>query len=197
MQRPADLLTLRPFGGFGVILADPPWSFDNYSALGEAKSAKRHYPCMPTREICAMPVEGLAAADSALLLWAISPMLPAAMEVVQAWGFTYRAFAPWAKQTRAGKSWAFGPGYWWRGAAELLIFATRGAPKRADTRAARSIRNLIVAPLREHSRKPDDAHTTAEAWFPGARKIELFARAQRDGWTSWGNQTAKFAEDRS
>lgn len=192
----ADIVNLRPFGGFGVVLADPPWSFENFSALGEAKSAKRHYPCMPTSEICRMPVASLTGTDAALFLWATFPMLPDAMRVVQAWGFTYRSAAPWAKRSRKGHGWAFGPGYWWRGASELLIFATRGSPRRADSKAARSIRNLIVAPLREHSRKPEDAHTTAEAWFPAARKIELFARAPRDGWTVWGNQTDKFEATR-
>lgn len=194
MNMPFDLIGLRPFGGFGVVLADPPWLFENYSAKGTAKNPNQHYACMPTDEICAMPVEALAATDAALFLWATFPMLPDAMRTVSAWGFTYRSAAPWAKRSPRDTSWAFANGYWWRGAAELLIFATRGSPKRAETKAARSIRNLIIAPLREHSRKPEDAHRTAEVWFPMARKIELFARAPRAGWTVWGNETGKFAE---
>ena len=193
MSLTVQFAQLRPYGGFDVVLADPPWLFQNYSEAGEEKNANQHYPCMPIDEICAMPVEMLAAKDAALFMWATIPMLPEALRCVTAWGFTYKSLCPWVKQSRSGESLAFGPGYWWRAAAELLVFATRGEPSRADTKAARSIRNVIIAPVREHSRKPPDAHITAETWFPEARKIELFAREARKGWIAWGNETSKFS----
>lgn len=192
---PAQLLSIRPAGGFGVILADPPWQFENYSEKGEGKNPNQHYPCSSTDEIAAFPVEALAAADCALFMWAIFPMLPDALRVMERWGFTYKSAAPWAKQSPSGESWAFGPGYWFRGAAEILLFGTRGKPSRADSTEARSIRNLIIAPVREHSRKPDDVHRIAETWFPEARKVELFARQRRLGWAAWGNETGKFTEE--
>ena len=187
-----DLLALRSANGFAAIVADPPWAFANYSAKGEKKNPKRHYACMPTDDIRALPVAALSAKDAGLFLWATMPMLPDAMRVIDAWGFTYRSAAPWAKQSSTGKSWAFGPGYWFRAASEILLFATKGSPPRPKTREARSIRNLIVAPVREHSRKPDFAHRAAETWFGDGPYLELFARQSRPGWTAWGNETNKF-----
>lgn len=177
---------LKPFH-YGVILADPPWLFANRSAKGEGKNPNQHYPCMKTEDIAALPVNHLAAADCALFMWGTSPMLPQQLGVLGAWGFTYKACGAWAKQSSTGKKLAFGGGYILRSAAEFYIVATRGAPKRKS----RSIRNLILAPVREHSRKPDQMHSDIEALYDGPY-VELFARAPRPGWDVWGNQTDKF-----
>jgi N6-adenosine-specific RNA methylase IME4 len=58
---------------------------------------------------------------------------------------------------------------------------------------SRGVRQLIVEPLREHSRKPDRVRADIEAMFDGPY-VELFARSQRPGWDSWGNETQKFEE---
>jgi N6-adenosine-specific RNA methylase IME4 len=60
---------------YGAILADPPWSFKTWSQKGEGKSAQRHYRCMTTAELCALPVGDYAADDCALFLWATWPMI--------------------------------------------------------------------------------------------------------------------------
>jgi N6-adenosine-specific RNA methylase IME4 len=176
-----------PFGElaplrYGVILADPPWAYKLYSAKGEAKSAQAHYPCMGQDELAALPVDKLAAPDCALLMWATAPMIREAIALMTAWGFTYKTMGPWAKQSSTGAAWAFGTGYCFRSAAEFFLLGTLGRPKVRS----RSVRNLIVAPVREHSRKPDQLHAMAEALYAGPY-VELFARERRPGWDVWGN----------
>lgn len=176
-----------PAGKYGTILADPAWLFKNRSAKGEAKNPNQHYDCMTAAEVAAMPVARIAAPDCACLMWCTSPMLDQQMEVLSAWGFTYKGFVPWAKRSRRDRAWAFGTGYGYRGASELLVFGTRGAPKRLSA----SERNLIVAPVREHSRKPDEQYVKAEIW-PGPR-IELFSKTTRPGWDAWGDEAGTWA----
>lgn len=176
-----------PPRSFGAILCDPPWRFSNYSPKGEAKNATNHYDCMSLGEIKALPVSDLAAKDCALIMWATAPMLPQAIETLDAWGFTYKSAGAWAKQSKTGKKWSFGTGYVFRSATEFYIVGTIGKPRVKS----RSIRNLIVAPVREHSRKPDDMHAHVEALFDGPY-LEMFAREARPGWSAWGNETTKF-----
>lgn len=177
---------LKPFH-YSLISCDPPWRFANYSAKGEVKNPLAHYDCMDLASIKALPVNQLAADDCACLMWATAPMLPQAIETLAAWGFAFKSAGAWAKQSSTGNAWAFGTGYCFRSAAEFFILGTRGKPKYLS----RSIRNLIVAPVREHSRKPDEMHRNLEALFEGPR-CELFARERRAGWDVWGNQTEKF-----
>lgn len=184
--------TLWPFGDltplrYRVILADPAWAFALRTPKGEGKSPQAHYRCMPLDDIQALPVSQLAAPDCACIMWATAPMLPQAITTLKAWGFTYKSAGTWAKQSPTGASWAFGTGYIYRTAAEFWLLGTIGRP----AQRSRSIRNLIVAPRREHSRKPDQMHTDIEAMYDGPY-VELFARSQRPGWECWGNETTKF-----
>ena len=177
---------LRPLS-YGVILADPPWRFANWSAAGEAKNPVAHYDCMSLDAIKALPVGHLAAADAALIMWATAPMLPQAIDLLAAWGFAFKSAGAWAKQSRTGAKWAFGTGYVYRSATEFWLLGTIGKP----AYRSRSERNLIVAPVREHSRKPEAMHDQIERLFHGPY-CELFSRQQRPGWDAWGNQTNTF-----
>lgn len=208
-----DFLALRPAGGFDFIMADPPWSFDNFSAKGAAKNAKAHYGCMRTEEIMHLPVEALAARDCVLWMWATHPMLPEALDCLDAWGFEYKSGGAWVKRTVHGKD-AFGTGYIFRSSSEPILIGTRGKPKTArnvrstvasygascgatDLRPGAGWSDTVVtieAPLREHSRKPDAAFAAAEAMMPEARRLEMFSRATRPGWTGWGLEAGKFDE---
>lgn len=183
----SDLLNIRPPGGFGLIMADPPWRMATYSAKGVTKKGARgQYATMTLDEIKAMPVQGLAAPDSLLWLWAINPMLPQAFAVMEAWGFQFKTAGHWAKTTTHGKQ-AFGTGYILRCAGEPFLIGTRGRP-----RCARNVRSVIIAQLREHSRKPDEAFRAAERLRPDVRRLELFSRQARKGWDVWGNQVGHF-----
>jgi N6-adenosine-specific RNA methylase IME4 len=179
---------LRP-GHFRVVLADPPWTFRTYSPRGLGKSPQRHYRCEDLEWIKALPVADLAHPDGcALVLWATAPMLPQAVETLAAWGFAFKSAGSWAKQSRTGAKWHFGTGYTYRSAAEFWLLGTRGRP----VQTSRAVRNLIVAPVREHSRKPDQMHMDLEAMYAGPR-CELFARGPaRPGWELWGDEASRF-----
>lgn len=179
--------TLSP-GHYQMVLADPPWQFETYSEKGEGKSAQAHYEVQHLDWIKSLPVMDLAHLDRCVcVIWATAPMLPQGLETLRAWGFRYKTAGAWAKQSSTGKKLAFGTGYIYRNAAEFFLLGTRGHPKQIS----RSIRNLILAPVREHSRKPDQMHADLEALFQGPR-CELFPRQQRPGWDAWGNQTTRF-----
>lgn len=184
----AEFSDLRPVGGFDLIMADPPWPYEMRSEKGYARSPEAHYDTMPVADIKAMPVESLAAKDCLLWLWALDTQLPQALEVIAAWGFTYKTGGHWAKVGTSGKQ-AFGLGYLLRNAGEPFLIATRGAPK-----VQRCVRSVIIAPSREHSRKPDKAFAEAERLMPDARRLELFSRQSREGWTTWGREQHLFDE---
>ncbi len=177
--------SLRMFG-YDFIMADPPWSFSNWSVAGEEKNAKAQYGCMSLDAIKALPVSQLAAPDCLLWMWATNPMLPQAIETLGAWGFTFKTAGHWAKRTAGGKL-AFGTGYILRCAGEPFLIGAIGKPK-----TARNVRSVIEGHIREHSRKPDEAYREAERLMPDARRVDLFSRQTRPGWTAWGNEVSKF-----
>lgn len=177
---------------YSVIYADPPWEFKVYSGKGKMRSAERHYDTMSLADIAALPVEALAADSCALFMWAVMPELPGALELLKAWGFNFKTVAfTWVKQNRGGEGLFTGMGYWTRANAEICILATRGSPMRL----AMDVHQVIMAPVREHSRKPDETVPRIERLLAGPY-LELFAREQRPGWTTWGNEIerAEFVE---
>jgi N6-adenosine-specific RNA methylase IME4 len=190
LARPRDIVTrdwsrLR-HGRYGVILLDPPWTFRprEWSSAGLAKSPARHYLLMSADGINTIPVGQLAAPDCFLVTWATQAQLHHALAAVKAWGFTFKSAGAWAKESKTGSTWAFGQGFIFRSAAEFFLAATRGSPQSAVA----NVRNLIVAPVREHSRKPDEMHDNLERMFPAALKCELFARRPRPGFDTWGDE---------
>jgi N6-adenosine-specific RNA methylase IME4 len=167
---------------YGAIYADPPWAFASYSHKGKGRSPEAHYDCMGLDAIKAVPVADWAAPDCALFLWATDPSLPQALEVISAWGFVYKTVAfTWVKTTKDGSGFPIGCGYWTRANPETCLLATRGRPQRLS----RSVRQLLFAPRREHSRKPDEGYTCIEALVSGPY-LEMFARSRRQRWESWG-----------
>jgi N6-adenosine-specific RNA methylase IME4 len=127
-----------------------------------------------------------------LFLWATDPSLPQALEVMAAWGFVYKTVAfTWAKTTKDGTGFPIGCGYWTRANPEQCLLATRGRPQRLS----RAVPQLVLAPRREHSRKPDQVYERIEALVPGPY-LELFAREQRPGWDSRGYEVETGAAER-
>ena len=181
---------------YRVILADPPWSFETWLHRGQGRGASQHYQTMATAEIAALPVADLAAGDCVLFLWGVWPLLPDALEVIASWGFTYKTCGfVWVKQTaRAATLWAdldnlfMGLGYGTRGNSELCLRAARGAPKCRT----HDVSQLILAPRRQHSRKPEAQYDRIERLYDGPY-LELFARTKHDGWDGWGDQAGMFA----
>lgn len=181
-----------PRGTFSAIAADPPWSFATWGPKGQGRGAVQHYGVMTLDDIAALPVRDYAADDCVLFLWAINPMLPQALRVMESWGFSYRTKAfEWVKLTpRSGADalrWHMGLGYYTRQNSESCLLGVRGKPKRLN----RDVRQLLVAPRREHSRKPDEFYSRVERLVPGPY-LELFARQSRPGWATWGAEREKF-----
>ena len=124
---------------------------------------------MSIDELCALPVAELAATDCVLFLWATFPQLPEALQLIKAWGFRYKTVAfVWLKRNRKSPSWFYGLGYWTRGNAEICLLATKGKPKRKSA----GVHQFIIAPIEQHSKKPDEA------------------RQKTPGWDVWGNEVA-------
>jgi N6-adenosine-specific RNA methylase IME4 len=164
---------------YGVILADPEWRFEPWSReTGMDRAADNHYPTTETAVIAMRDVVAVAADDCSLFLWATVPMLPQALEVMGAWGFTYKSHFIWAKNR-------IGNGYWNRNKRELLLLGTRGnVPAPAP---GAQFPSLIEAALGPHSVKPEAFYEIIERYFPSLPKI-LNARRTRAGWDAWGNE---------
>ena len=171
---------------FDVILADPPWSFRVWNRdTGSGRSAESHYPTMGIDEICSLPISSIAADNCALFLWAVWPSIFDVQTVIEAWGFEYKTKAwTWVKAKRGGFGFHFGMGYYTRANDEPCLLAVKGNMPVA----VHDIQALIYAPVREHSRKPDDQYRKIEALYPNMRYCELFARRKREGWARWGNE---------
>ena len=169
-------------GGFEVILADPPWS---YQVEGGRGAADKHYGTMGLGELCQLPVEDLAAKNSVLFMWATWPTLPDAFGLMRAWGFQYKTCAfSWHKVNRLSGTSFVGLGHWTRANSEPCLLGIRGRPKRLS----RSVQQVITAPIGEHSAKPDEVRTRILELMGDVPAIELFARAAAPGWESFGNE---------
>lgn len=155
-----------PNGPFRVIVADPPWRYESGGDLP--------YPTMADEEIKALPVSQLAEPDSVLWLWTTNAHLRLAFEVAEAWGFEYKTMLTWVKDR-------MGTGEWLRGQTEHCLLAARGRP--AFRRGGGT--TMLLAPRREHSRKPEEFYRLVEELCPG-EKVELFARKERAGWQGHG-----------
>jgi len=176
---------------FQTILADPPWQFQNRTGkmAPEHKRLSR-YPTLTLDEICDMPVEALADTPAHLYLWVPNALLPEGLKVMEHWGFAYKSNLVWYKVRKDGGPDRRGVGFYFRNVTEILLFGVRG--KNARTLApGRSQENILVTQKREHSRKPDEQYDLIERCSFG-RKLEIFARGPRAGWTVWGNQAEDY-----
>lgn len=167
---------------YSIIYADPPW---RYRRNGVQGAAEKRYPTMSVDELCHLSVSEISANDSILFIWATFPQIREALQVIKAWGFSYKSVAfVWIKQNKSGKGWFFGLGFWTRGNVEICLLATKGHPKRKSNR----VHQLIISPLREHSRKPDEVREKIIKLMGDLPRIELFARQKTEGWDVWGNE---------
>jgi N6-adenosine-specific RNA methylase IME4 len=165
-----------PDGKYNVILADPPWMY-NFSETVKRDIDTNHYPTMELENIknLALPIED----NAILLLWATAPKLEEAIEVLNAWGFVYKTNAIWDKEK-------IGMGYWFRGQHELLLVGVKGDFKSPEPENRYS--SVIRSTRGEHSSKPEIVYEMVEKMFPNRKYLEVFARNNRPGWVSWGNQ---------
>ncbi len=187
---------LQPFS-YDICELDPPWHYQLRSAKGEAKSPQAHYATMPLADIAAMPVGDLIAPGGMVILWCTWPLVAAGahVEVLKGYGLRPVTGGGWAKRTASDKL-RWGPGYIARSLHEPYIIGTlpgsdwSGAsfPNLVETLESVSVDGLA----REHSRKPDEFYALVEKAWPEARRVSLFSRQSRSGWSTWGNEATKF-----
>ncbi|MCW5696721.1 MAG: S-adenosylmethionine-binding protein [Bauldia sp.] len=189
MRDTADELTTFAAGRrFRTVVADPPWRFANRTGkIAPEHRRFRRYQTMSTEEICQLPLPQFVSDPAHLYLWVPNALLPDGLRVMQAWGFNYKSNIVWHKVRKDGGSDGRGVGFYFRNVTELLLFGIRGKGARTEP-PGRSQVNYISSRKREHSRKPDEQYTIIESCSPGPY-IELFARGDRNGWTSWGDQS--------
>ena len=174
---------------FGVIVADPPWSFsDKLKYSGEVKrAADSFYPTLNLAEIKKLPVGELAAENCILALWVPSAFLQAGMDVMSEWGFNYKQLWIWGKTSKKNPlNLAFGMGRLARNCHEPLLVGVKG--KYTKFLKNHSQRNLFMHPTMKHSQKPESIQTSLDKMFPDWDKLEIFARRDRAGWTCIGNE---------
>jgi len=186
-RKPWKFDNLRMFG-YDVIVADPPWDFENYSNAGTRKGADPHYDVMTLDAIKALRVHELARGDCLLLLWTTGWAIATgqAQVVARAWCFNPISEIIWNKRTPSGKR-RMGTGYRVRTMHEPILLCTIGNPNHG------AFPSTFDGIAREHSRKPDEFYDLVierTSWC-GSR-ADLFSRETRDGFDAWGNEHGKF-----
>lgn len=176
---------------FKTILADPPWQFTNRTG----KMAPEHrrlsrYQTLSLREICEIPVQLAADNPAHLYLWVPNALIQEGLEVMRAWGFTYKTNIVWHKVRKDGGPDGRGVGFYFRNTTEMVLFGIRGSLR--TLQPGRRQVNIIKSQKREHSRKPDELYEIIESCSPGPH-LELFARGTRRKWHTWGNQAENYA----
>ena len=173
-------------GTYSTILADPPWQFQNRTGKVAPEHRRlRRYQTMTLNDICALPVAAHARNPSHLYLWVPNALLQEGLEVMRAWGFTYKTNVVWYKVRKDGGPDGRGVGFYFRNVTELLLFGVRG--KLRTLPPGRRQVNLLATRKQDHSRKPVEIYDIIRQCSP-APFLELFARDAVAGWTQWGDE---------
>lgn len=178
---------------YGTVVADPPWKYNaSKTALrsgGRGAGAEHHYPTMSNEDLAAMDVASVVAQQAHLYLWVTNPRLVGdyrgrrdctPFDIVEAWGFKPVTLLTWVKPGRGGTGWYF------RGQTEHVIFGTRGG---LGIPASKRLPNVFEAKRSRHSSKPEKFLSIVELVSPAPR-LELFARTEKLGWDTWGNESS-------
>lgn len=174
-------------GPYNTIVADPPWAYKGTLPGFKKDRLDRSavpYGTMSVEEMCALPVKDLAAKDAHLYLWTTNTHLWDSITVATAWGFKYSTLLVWTKPPRG---FAGFPTY--NVCTEFVLFCRRGSLKATE----RVDRNWWEWPRGKHSVKPEAFLDMVERVSPAPR-LEMFARRNRIGWDTWGNQALEHVE---
>jgi N6-adenosine-specific RNA methylase IME4 len=176
------------YGEYATVYVDPPWRYStSLPGFGkkEGEVWKRPgsvvpYPTMTIAQIAALPIGQIGARDSHLYLWMTNAFVEAGYRIARQWGWEPSILLPWCK---APRGFAGFPTY--SIATEYLLFCRRGTLRPL----MRWPRNWFEYKRGKHSAKPPEFAEIIELVSPGPR-CELFARDNRAGWASWGNECA-------
>jgi N6-adenosine-specific RNA methylase IME4 len=186
---------------FNLIAADPAWRFSDPLEMSDVKrgATAQYKSTMSLQEIVELSyyTRRLAADDSVLVLWVPDSMLEDGLRVMRVWGFQHKQIVTWVKTGVDEKrldpenipedlQMGFGMGRIFRCADEHALIGTRGQPLKLLS--DRATRNVFLHPNLKHSAKPDNVMMALDKMFPGASKLEMFARRTRPGWVSVGNE---------
>ncbi len=167
---------------FKIIYADPAWTYRDKAVAG-SRGVGFKYDLMDVDAIKRLPVAEIAALDCALFLWATFPLLPDALEVLNAWGFHYKTAAfVWEKVSSRNGKLHWGMGSWTRANAEVCLLGVRGKPKRINA----GVHQIVRTAVRDHSRKPDEVRNRIVQLMGDLSRVELFAREKTEGWAAVG-----------
>lgn len=179
---------------YRVLYVDPPWRYRVHNKPNRegwrqwGVECQGHYPTMSIAEMAALPVGDLVGRHAALFMWVTSPLLREAFELMDAWGFAYKTKAfSWVKVNRDGSPVTHGLGHYTKSNTEDCLLAIRGSMPVTD----KTVAQIITAPRRQHSRKPDDVYSRIERLYPRGPYVELFARQEWPRWDQWGNEAGK------
>lgn len=177
---------------YQIIYADPPWRYKDKSK-SHGGGAESHYPTMSVEDICNLQIP--AEKNSVLLLWTTYPMLKEGIQVLEAWGFTYKTVAFTCVKTNRDGSIYMGMGRHTRANAEICLLGTKG---KGLPRKDAGIYQTQLHERQAHSKKPDIFRKEIERLYGDASRFEMFARNDGsrnlfnenplDGWDAWGNQ---------
>jgi N6-adenosine-specific RNA methylase IME4/DNA-binding CsgD family transcriptional regulator len=174
----ADLLTER----YGTIVIDPPWEMEKIKRDVRPNQVAFDYPTMTADELIKFPVAAMAADDCHLFCWTTQKHVPAALSVIEQWGFKYVLLMTWHKPG------GFQPHGLPQYNSEFVIYGRRGAPKFRETQA---FNTCFQGERRQHSRKPDEFYNTIRRVTPDGR-LDVFSREAREGFAQYGNELRKF-----
>jgi N6-adenosine-specific RNA methylase IME4 len=168
-----------PKGKYRVIYADPPWQYGDERAGGNHGGAVDHYNTMGINELKNMPIVSLAEDNAVLFLWATAPLLPEALELINAWGFKYKTNFIWDKVKH-------NMGHYNSVRHELLLIATKGSCTPDNVELFDSVQSIERTD--RHSEKPEEFRKIIETLYIYGNKLELFARKSVEGWEVFGNE---------
>jgi len=172
-----------PTDKYRVIYADPPWSYGNSGIIGGDNYGHvgRHYPSMTIAELCDMgeKVREITERDAVLFMWVTSPLLAECFDVVRAWGFQYKTSFVWDKVKHNF-------GHYNSVRHEFLLVCTRGSCVPDVDDKIDSVQTIERS--RVHSEKPQEFRHIIDRLYTSGKRVELFARAEADGWDAWGNE---------
>jgi len=169
-------IAVLPEGKFEVIAIDPPW---NYGREYDPDSSRVANPYPEMNQVELLELEIPSADDSVMFLWTTHAFIFDAKELLDEWGFEYKATMVWNKEK-------IGMGHWVRMQCEFCLIGIKGKPTWDNT----TWRDIIEESRREHSRKPEAFYKMVEEVTVG-RRLEYFSRTARTGWDIFGNDVGR------
>jgi N6-adenosine-specific RNA methylase IME4 len=174
---------------YKTIVIDPPWNVGN-GLCGKIMQGGKFKPGLPydtmsDEEILEFPIKEYADDNCSLFMWTTQTKLPAALAILEKWGFKYHACLTWDKESGICLN-----GFYRR--TELVVFGFKGKFN-VDVDEGSYIPTLIRAKANGHSKKPDIFYKVIRERTQEPR-IDIFARKRHFGFDAFGDQVEKATE---